>query len=99
MSEFIVPAQAHGRKYNSGIAPHPVLLPMGERTVLHAPSDVQASPLQPHPLADAVTPRGKLAKASLLGEGQGEGSNRRYAGAAAKLSPAIHGNGNVGTIR
>jgi hypothetical protein len=61
MSEFIVPAQAHGRKYNSGIAPHPVLLPMGE--------------------------------------GQGEGSNRRYAGAAAKLSPAIHGNGNVGTIR
>ena len=31
------------------------------------------SPL--HPLADAVTPRGKLAKASLLGEGQGEGSD------------------------
>jgi hypothetical protein len=80
MSELIVPAQAHGRKHNSGIAPHPVLLPMGEATVLHAPSDVKASPLPG-------------------GEGQGEGSNRRYAGAAAKLSPAIHGNGNVGTIR
>ncbi len=27
----------------------------------------------PHPLADAGTPDGKLAKASLLGEGQSEG--------------------------
>ena len=33
----------------------------------------KAFPLQPHPLADAVTPSGQLAKASLLGEGQGEG--------------------------
>ena len=33
----------------------------------------RASPLHPHPLADADTLRCKLAKASLLGEGQGEG--------------------------
>jgi hydrogenase expression/formation protein HypC len=37
-----------------------------------APVD-RASPLQPHPLADAVTLSGELAKASSLGEGQGEG--------------------------
>src|SRR5271157_3195619 len=33
-------------------------------------------PLQPHSLANAVTPSGKLAKASLLGEGWGEGYDR-----------------------
>jgi hypothetical protein len=27
------------------ITPHPVLLPQGEGTVLHAPSAIQASPL------------------------------------------------------
>ena len=36
---------------------------------------VRATPLQPHPLADAATRRCKLAKASLRGEGQGEGSD------------------------
>ena len=54
--------------------PHPVPLPSGEGMVLQAPRHVQASLLPPHPLADAVTPSGKLAKASLLGEGQDEGS-------------------------
>jgi nitrogenase molybdenum-cofactor synthesis protein NifE len=34
-----------------------------------------ACPLQPHPLADAVTLSGELAKASSLGEGQGEGDS------------------------
>ena len=62
---------------NWGIAPHPVPLPMGEGTLLHAPSAIQGSLLPPHPLADAVTLRGKLAEASLLGEGQDEGRNRR----------------------
>ena len=33
----------------------------------------KAFPLRPHPLADADTLRRKLAKASLRGEGQGEG--------------------------
>ena len=41
--------------------------------MLHAPSAILGSPLHPHPLADADTLRCKLAKASLLGEGQGEG--------------------------
>ena len=57
-------------------SPHPVPLPMGEGTVLRAPSVVQASLLHPHPLADADTLRCKLAKASLRGEGQDEGSER-----------------------
>ena len=34
--------------------------------------------LRPHPLADADTLKCKLAKASLLGEGQDEGSELRY---------------------
>jgi len=45
----------------------------GEGTVLHALSVIQASLLQPYPLADAATLRCKLAKASLPGEGQDEG--------------------------
>jgi tRNA modification GTPase len=57
-----------------GSTPHPVPLPMGEGTVWHAPSAIQASPLHLHPLADADTLRCKLAKASLQGEGQGEGN-------------------------
>jgi len=61
------------REMNGRRSPHPVLLPLGEGTVLQAPSAIQASPLYLHPLADADTLRCKLAKASLLGEGQGEG--------------------------
>ncbi len=38
-----------------------------------AAASITSSPLPPHPLADAVTLSGKLAKASLPGEGQGEG--------------------------
>ena len=70
---------------NEGIAPHPVPLPLGEGTLLHARSPVQASLLHPHPLADADTLRCKLAKASLQGEGQDEGSEFRawQAGATA----------------
>jgi hypothetical protein len=46
---------------------------MGEGTVRRAPSAIQASLLDLHPLADADTQNGKLAKARLLGEGQDEG--------------------------
>ncbi len=57
----------------------------GEGKLLHCPSPEQntdhaaAPPLPPHPLADAVIPSSKLANASLLGAGRGEGccgSNR-----------------------
>jgi hypothetical protein len=41
-------------------------------------------PLQPHPLADAATLRCKLARASLRGEGWGEGRYRRYVSAYAR---------------
>jgi hypothetical protein len=34
-----------GVPVNEGISPHPVPLPLGEGTVLHAPSVIQASPL------------------------------------------------------
>ena len=50
---------------------------MGEGTVELVLRIVQASLLQPHPLADAATLRRKLAKASLRGEGQDEGRNLR----------------------
>ena len=56
-------------------APHSV--PMGEGTVLLAPSAIQGFLLHPHPLADADTLRCKLAKASLRGEGQDEGRDAR----------------------
>ncbi len=46
---------------------------MGEGTLLRPLRRIQASLLQPHPLADAATLRRKLAKASLRGEGQDEG--------------------------
>jgi hypothetical protein len=59
-------------------SPHPVPLPMGEGTVLRAPRIIQGSPLHLHPLADADTLRRKLAKASLRGEGQGEGRVAQY---------------------
>ena len=62
---------------NERISPHPVLLPVGEGTPELSAAEIQASPLPPHPLADAVTLRGKLAEASLLGEGQGEGRKAR----------------------
>ncbi|MFZ0572706.1 MAG: hypothetical protein WAM63_19740 [Rhodomicrobium sp.] len=45
--------------------------------VLHALYAIQAPLLQPHPPEDAVTPGGKLAKASLRGEEQDEGSCAR----------------------
>jgi hypothetical protein len=61
---------------NWGISPHPVLLPMGEGTPELSAARVQAFPLQPHLLADAATLRCKLAKASMRGEGQGEGYDR-----------------------
>ena len=62
------PRELHGAR-----SPHPVPLPQGEGTVLHARSAIQASLLHPHPLADADTLICKLAKASLRGEGQDEG--------------------------
>ena len=62
---------------NKRISPHPVLLPMGEGTPELSAAEIQASLLPPHPLADAVTLLGKLAEASLLGEGQGEGRELR----------------------
>jgi hypothetical protein len=46
---------------------------MGEGTPELAAAGFLASPLHPHPLADADTPRCELAKASSPGEGQGEG--------------------------
>ena len=49
---------------NGRISPHPVPLPMGEGTPELSLRRVQASLLQPHPLADAATLRRKLAKAS-----------------------------------
>ncbi len=71
---------------NEGISPHPVPLPLGEGTVLRAPRTIQASLLHLHPLADADTQDGKLAKASLLGEGQDDGSElRAYNGGANRL--------------
>ncbi len=60
-----------------GATPHPVPLPMGEGTVLHPPTSVQASPLHPQADADADKPRSGLAKASSRGEGQNEGSSPR----------------------
>ena len=62
---------------NEGISPHPVLLPMGEGTPELPAAEILASPLHPHPLADADTLRCKLALASLRGEGQGEGRELR----------------------
>ena len=47
------------------------LSPRGEGTPSQRPRADSLS--QPHPLADAATLRCKLAKASLLGEGWGEG--------------------------
>ncbi|MFZ1106925.1 MAG: bifunctional diaminohydroxyphosphoribosylaminopyrimidine deaminase/5-amino-6-(5-phosphoribosylamino)uracil reductase RibD [Rhodomicrobium sp.] len=44
-----------------------------------------AFPLQPHPLADAVTLSGELAKASSLGEGQGEGRSALPSGGTSGL--------------
>ena len=62
---------------------------------------VKAFPLQPHPLADAATKRCKLAKASLRGEGQGEGSDAssfrypRTAACARAGLAALYGNWTV----
>ena len=44
---------------------------LGERSVASSLS-------QPHPLADAATLKGKLAKASLMGEGWGEGGFAKH---------------------
>ena len=57
-------------------APHPVPLPVGEGTAFRGRSLL---PLPPHPLADAGTQSCKLAKASLLGEGWGEGRTALFA--------------------
>jgi glycosyltransferase involved in cell wall biosynthesis len=46
---------------------------MGEGTPDLGAERATTFPLPPHPLADAVTPSSKLAKASLPGEGRGEG--------------------------
>ncbi len=54
-------------------APHPVLLPMKEGTLEHGAERATTFPLPPHPLADAVVLSCTPAKASLLGERQGEG--------------------------
>ncbi len=66
--------------------PHPVPLPMGEGTVLHAPHAILPSLL--NPLADADILRGKLAKASLQGEGQDEGSKVQSRAVIAVLNKA-----------
>ncbi len=60
------------------ITPHPVPLPMGEGTPEQGEKRAAPSPLHPHPLADADTLGDKLAKASLLGEGQGVGGFLRW---------------------
>ncbi len=60
---------------------------MGEGTPLHALTAILGSLLHPHPLADADTPRCKLAKASLLGEGHDEG--RKPANAARALRSLV----------
>ena len=59
---------------NERLSPHPVPLPLGEGTPEWCSERAAPSPLHLHPLADADTLRRKLAKASLRGEGQGEGS-------------------------
>jgi hypothetical protein len=64
--------------YPNASAPHPVPLPMGEGTLELSLRTIQGSLLQLHPLADAATQRCKLAKASLRGEGQGEGRFAHY---------------------
>ncbi len=64
-------AKTRGEPPRSGVPPlTPALSPWEREQVAAAAT---ASPLPPHPLADAVTLSGKLAEASLLGEGQGEG--------------------------
>jgi hypothetical protein len=71
---------------NQGRSPHPVPLPMGEGTLELPPATIQGSLLQPHPLADAATLRCKLAKASLLGEGQDEGRFPQFVTPSSSLS-------------
>ena len=68
---------AQGLPLTEGISPHPVPLPMGEGTPELRSAGAAPSLLHPHPLADADTLRGKLAGASLRGEGQDEGSGLR----------------------
>ena len=58
--------------------PSPCPSPRGEREPSNKPRGEFWRPFShPHPLADADTQRGKLAKASLRGEGQGEGGLSR----------------------
>jgi hypothetical protein len=69
---------------------------MEQGTLLRAPSVIRGSLLLPHPLADAVTPGGKLAKASLPGEGQGEGRFLQFDMPSSLQLAPMHprGNGN-----
>ena len=60
-----------GADNDEGDLPSPQPSPHGRGDALT--TGTAGLPLHPHPLADAVTPSGKLAKASLLGEGWGEG--------------------------
>ena len=72
---------------------------MGEGTPEWRLEPATPSPLQPHPLADVGTMSCRLAKARLLGEGQGEGrllcSDRRrvqgYAAGNSSLMRSICG--------
>jgi len=68
-----LPASSPGRACHSTL-PHPQADAVGEWTLLRTPCAVRPSLLQLHPQADAALENGKLALASLLGEGQDEGS-------------------------
>ncbi len=57
----------------------------------HTLSAIQASLLHPHPLAVADTLRCKLAKASLRGEGQGEGRDLHSCPRASHPVPLPYG--------
>jgi cytochrome oxidase assembly protein ShyY1 len=77
---LFTPAPDLGRSCvtNQGRNPSPQPSPYGRGSPAAAVEP--AFPLQPHPLADAVTLSGELAKASSLGEGQGEGRFARRIG-------------------
>ena len=63
---------------NKRPAPHPVPLPLGEGTVLHAPSPIQASPIPQGEETAPHAPRAVPGSPLPGGEGQGEGSDLRW---------------------
>jgi uncharacterized protein (DUF952 family) len=63
---------------NKRPAPHPVPLPLGEGTVRHAPSPIQASPLPGGEETVSHAPSAVLGSPLPWGEGQSEGSELRW---------------------